>query len=429
LGDPIGEKVALTVTSFPASEVYLETAAGPHFLGRSGAAFKFDPPVMLNERGEPAQFASGTLILKAPRHDDLRVDVGAQQWTAGRLPGKGAYRLPADSIWVTGRDYALFYPRLVATVVLVLAVGLGLAFRRKGVPATEDDLDVSGDPLVGRTLGDYTVEKRLGMGGGGAVYRVRDASGSYAAKVLYFEKSSERVLERFRREYELLSKVGHSVFPRVFDYRETESMAYLVMELVEGETLRESVHPGGRSWSEIAPWIEALVQGLGSAHEQGIVHRDLKPENIMLAGGQIKILDFGLARVAEGEAITRTGEAFGTPRYVAPEQVTATGTEADPRTDLYSLGIICYELLTGAVPFDGGDAQKIIAKHLQEDPQPLTSEHPLPPGVEEWVMRLLEKNISNRFPDCQRALEELQKIGSDDHLVTDETTAITRPGD
>jgi serine/threonine protein kinase len=278
------------------------------------------------------------------------------------------------------------------------------------VKELHSQLDTSGDPLIGKLLGRYRVEARLGQGGMGSVYRVRDDVGEYAAKVIYFESlDSSQMVDRFRREFKLLSQLKHPTFPRCFDYHEKDGMAFQVMELVQGQTLRQMISPQGVAWSTVRGWLLAILEGLECAHSQGIVHRDLKPENIMVGGEQVKILDFGIARQAKVTAITMTGQAFGTPQYIAPEQVYGSSNEVDARTDLYSLGIIAYELLAGQPPFQADDVQELISLHLSS-PAPKLELPGLPPGVANLIEVLLAKNPANRYPSARRVKEVLEEL-------------------
>ncbi|GMU55529.1 MAG: hypothetical protein AMXMBFR33_46750 [Candidatus Xenobia bacterium] len=421
----LSEEVTLTVHSFPPGQVYLDTPTGLSYLGPSGQPLSVSPPVLRGPDGRPVQYAGGVLVLKAPDHADLRVTVAAQDWASGRLPATGWLRPPASSALVTARDYLTGYPLLSLVLAGGLVGGALLAVRSRR-PATEAEqrLDTTGDPLVGKSLGRYRVEARLGQGGMGAVYRVVDDAGEYAAKVLYFDSPDCPSLDRFRREYKLLSQLQHPAFPRCFDYFEQEQLACCVMELASGQTMRKLVVPQGLPWSTVWPWTRTILEGLEYAHERGIVHRDLKPENLMVHEGQVKILDLGLARLADMTAITLTGQALGTPRYIAPEQVHAGGSEVDPRTDLYSLGVILYELLQGAPPFQAESREELVRMHLEQPAPPLEAPG-VPAGVAHVVAVLLDKNPANRYASARRVLEVLQ--GLEGPGEQQDTAVVSRP--
>ncbi len=428
LGQPPAEEIQLSVHTFPHCEVYLDTPTGLTFLGHSREPFRMRAPVLRDPHGNPVQYASGVVVLKAPAHGELRIPVGAQDWAAGRLPSSGRLRLPPDSLGVAAEDVIRGYPLPVLVAFLVLTGGFWwlwvwrrLARQRAAeVQELSSRLNTSGDPLIGKNLGRFRVAKRLGQGGMGAVYRVEDESGAMAAKVIYTESMDRSFLDRFRREFRLLSQLRHPAFPRCFDYHEQEGLAYCLMELVTGRTLREYITPDGLPWDTVRPWIRQILEGLHYAHEQGVVHRDLKPENLMLEGNRVRILDFGLARKADVTAITMTGDAFGTPRYIAPEQLSAGSKDVDRRTDIYSLGVIIYELLAGAPPFSSEDTQALIRMHLREPPPPLQVAG-LPEKVALVVGVMLAKNPANRYPTAQRVLEELESGDSQD------TVGLRRP--
>lgn len=271
------------------------------------------------------------------------------------------------------------------------------------------------DPLLGKNLGLYRVLSRVGQGGMGAVYRVQHTDGGYyAAKVVYFQNPEALELLRFRREFQVLSQLDHPALLRAFDYGEEKQMAYCICELLEGKTLDHFVRPEGLSWSAIWPWVRDILQGLRCAHEAGVVHRDLKPANLMVSEQGIKILDFGLARQEQMMAVTLTGQAFGTPTYMAPEQVSASGTEIDVRTDLYSLGVILFELLSGSPPFESEDVQDIITQHITRPAPPLSSRvQGLPNGLAGVVQKLLSKKPIHRPDSAERVLELLTAIGTE----------------
>jgi predicted Ser/Thr protein kinase len=416
---PLERDVTLTVCTFPAGEVFLETPSGLSKIANSDVATRITPPVICDASGVPVQYAAGVLVLRAPDHADLRVQVSGGLWASGRLPSAGSYRLPPNSALVGLSDWARTYPLPSAGVLLAL-LGGGLAiyrWRRTARSAAAEmkelssRLDTQGDPLIGKLLGRYRVQSRLGQGGMGSVYKVSDDVGTYAAKVIYFDSLDSQTVDRFRREFKLLSQLQHPTFPRCFDYHEKDGMAFQVMELVGGQTLRQAMSGGASTWDQVRPWILAILDGLECAHRQGIVHRDLKPENIMVSGSQVKILDFGIARQAQLTAITMTGQGFGTPKYLAPEQVYGSGTDVDARTDLYSLGIIIYELLAGHPPFQAEDVQELVSMHLRTPVPPLAPELGLPEGLSAVVEVLLAKKPANRYASAQRVKEILGRLG------------------
>jgi serine/threonine protein kinase len=420
--DQNGPAVQLQIESFPASKIYLEQPTGTSFIGNSGESLVINPPVYSDGKGGFADFCPSILVLRCDGHRELRVNIPGQDWRAGRLPrGGGKYRLESESLAVTITDYARTYPLATSLVALLAAMGaLGLHWGRRELnrrgqenQALASQLDTQGDPLVGRKLGSYQVLSRLGQGGMGSVYLVSDEAGStYAAKVLYVENAPPEHIDRFRREYKVMAGLQHPNLVRAFDYGEERGQAYLIMELVAGKTLCTEIVKGGRPWPEIWPWIRQIAAALQYAHAQGIAHRDLKPSNIMLTNdGQVKILDFGLSRQTDLTAVTLTGNALGTPMYMAPEQATASSGTVEVRSDQYSLGIILFEMLTGAPPFVSDQMQELISKQvLQTPPKVSTFTQNIPPEIDDIVAKMLAKLPSRRFESMQVLLDKFEAI-------------------
>ena len=284
-----------------------------------------------------------------------------------------------------------------------------------------------GDPLIGQWIADrYEVVARLGIGGMGTVYRARQRGlvREVALKILKREVSNNpEAVARFQREAKAMSLLQHPNTVRVFDFGQTsDGLLYLAMELLEGETLGDRLEREGVLEPEQA--IDVAVQVLASLHEahsKGLVHRDLKPDNVFLSrvegheGPVVKVLDFGIAKAWQGEARldgleTQAGTVFGTPRYMSPEQ--AQGLALDPRSDLYSVGVLLYHMLTGTPPFDDENAVVVMAKHIRERPLPVrraAPDQPIPASLERVVMRALEKDPALRFQDAQQFSEALRR--------------------
>jgi hypothetical protein len=250
--------------------------------------------------------------------------------------------------------------------------------------------------LVG---GRYETLERIGGGGMADVFRAHDRTlDRYVAlKVMRpaFAKEAEFV-ERFHREAEAMSAIEHPNIVRVLDYGASADGPYIVMELVRGGTLLDLMRARGRVDQYAAALIAAgIADGLEAAHVRGVLHRDLKPDNVLLdADGSPKIADFGIARLAAATAITRTGELLGTPQYLAPEQI--SGDVVDERADVYALGVILYEMLTGARPTGGTTPSEIISRRLRLDPRPPSRLVPLAPALNALVMRALARDPSRR---------------------------------
>ena len=196
----------------------------------------------------------------------------------------------------------------------------------------------------------------------------------------------------------------------VFDWGIEDSIYYLVMEYVEGRDLKDIILQGGPLLPERAVEIAmSICLALEAAHAQGIVHRDIKPQNVIVTyDNKIKVMDFGIARTTGGSAMTQTGTIMGTAQYISPEQ--AQGRSADPRSDLYSLGVVLYEMLTGKVPFDGDNPVSIAYKHVREDPLPPSMVNPdVSPGLEAVVMKALAKNPENRYQSAVEMRSDLER--------------------
>jgi serine/threonine protein kinase len=267
-----------------------------------------------------------------------------------------------------------------------------------------------GSTIAGR----YEVLEQLGRGGMGEVYRVRDTKldEEIALKLLKPEISSDKIMiERFRNELKLARKITHKNVCRMHDFHEEEGTPFITMEYVAGDDLKSQIRKRGKFPIEEAVIIAKQVTvGLMEAHELGVVHRDLKPQNIMIdKKGNAKIMDFGIARSVEAPGVTTTGMIVGTPDYISPEQ--AEGEEADQRSDIYSLGIILYEMVTGSVPFKGETALSVAIKHKTQIP---SDPRKLNPEVSEDLSRLIlicmEKKRERRYQSAEELLSDLVKI-------------------
>src|SRR5437867_6943946 len=242
------------------------------------------------------------------------------------------------------------------------------------------------DLLVGHTIGHYKLSERIGAGGMGDVYLATDiiAGRKAALKLLpaHFTGDAER-LKRFQQEARAVVGLNHPNILTVYEIGEDHSVHYIASELIEGETLRERLTRGPMQLNEAVDIAIQVASALAAAHHAGIVHRDIKPENIMLRpDGYVKVLDFGIAKLAEQEVPvtiprdealllveTNLGSILGTVRYMSPEQ--ACGAQVDKTTDIWSLGVVLYEMATGYVPFTGDTPQEVMSSILEKEPPPL----------------------------------------------------------
>lgn len=301
------------------------------------------------------------------------------------------------------------------------------------------------DPLIGKVVaGRYEVHERVGVGGMGTVYRATQhgLDRAVALKVLKKDVSEDaETVTRFHREAKAMSMLMHSNTVRVFDFGQDDGHLFLAMEMLEGELLTE--------WAErevTPPIIDAIevvqeiLRSLNEAHSKGFIHRDLKPDNIYLARVEgharpvVKVLDFGIAKAFRGDRKidqleTQAGTVFGTPRYMSPEQ--AQGRSLDHRSDLYSVGVLLYQLLAGRAPFIDDDAVVVMAKHIRDTPTPprkLAPDHPIPRSLEKVAMRALAKEPDDRFDNADAFEEALVACVPDIYAAAERTGASATVG-
>jgi tRNA A-37 threonylcarbamoyl transferase component Bud32 len=268
--------------------------------------------------------------------------------------------------------------------------------------------------VVGETVaGRYGLEEVVGHGGMSTVYKAHDSllERNVALKVLHQQyNEDEDFVERFKREARSVAQLQHPNIVTVIDRGEEDGRQYIVFEYIDGENLKELVVRKGRLDVRAALEIALeIARGLGFAHEHGLVHRDVKPQNVLLNGdGGAKVTDFGIARSLDVDrSVTQTGTVLGTSNYIAPEQ--ASGQPVDAQTDVYSLGIVLYEMLTGDVPFPGENFVAVAMKHIQEpSPSVLDSRGDVPLRVAEMVDRALEKDPEHRFPTMEDFAAEIE---------------------
>ena len=279
--------------------------------------------------------------------------------------------------------------------------------------------------MIGRTLAHYRITARIGAGGMGEVYRATDTKlgRDVALKILPAEMASNPGrLERFRREAKALAALDHPGIVGVYSVEEADGVHFLTMQLVEGQPLDRLIAAGALPVEQILEISTALAEALAAAHEKGIVHRDLKPGNVMVAkDGRVKILDFGLAKITAREKAmpsdsdlstamkTRDGTVMGTVAYMSPEQL--QGQTVDHRTDIFSLGVVLYELTTGQRPFQGSSSVELASAILRDTPQPLSEvRRDLPADLERITRLCLEKNPRRRFQSALDVYNELDEM-------------------
>jgi len=287
--------------------------------------------------------------------------------------------------------------------------------------ATLREGESKGDPFIGQMIkGRYQVIKKLGEGGMGTVYLAEQVSigRKVALKVLHGRYAQdEEFVRRFRHEARLAAALNHRNVITVYDFDQGEDGSlFIAMEYVDGRNLSEVIREEGPL--DVGRAVRLGIQiaeGLGAAHRTGVIHRDIKPENIMIVGSgqEVKLMDFGIARLRDTGAmtrLTRSGVIMGTPAYMSPEQI--EGREVTERTDLYAFGIVLYEMLSGGVPFRASTPGALLMKHLREMPVPVRKlRTEVPSSVEQVVMQALEKKPQRRQKDMEEVAQGLRKAG------------------
>ncbi|HXV65342.1 MAG TPA: protein kinase [Vicinamibacteria bacterium] len=277
--------------------------------------------------------------------------------------------------------------------------------------------------MIGRTIAHYRITAAIGSGGMGEVYRATDTKlgRDVAIKVLPPEMAaSPERLERFQREAKALAALDHPGIVTVHSVEQADGVHFLTMQLVEGQPLARLIPEGGMPVERIVVIATALAEALAAAHDKGIVHRDLQPGNVMVTtDGRVKVLDFGLAKVEGSSEVadselstlmrTREGVVMGTVPYMSPEQV--SGMKVDHRTDIFSLGILVYEMATGRRPFQGRSPAELASAILRDAPLE-QSRSDLPEGLQRVIARCLQKKLDDRFPTAREAAEALRNLPS-----------------
>ncbi len=272
------------------------------------------------------------------------------------------------------------------------------------------------DPRIGTTIaGRYLIEEVIGEGGMATVYRARHrlVERPCAVKIMNHSFTGNDVIrERFRREAKAAQKLAHPNIIDIFDQGDTDDGSmYIVMELLEGETLADVMERGRVPLDQALPILIQIARALARAHDLEVLHRDLKPENIFLAqqpdgSTRVVLLDFGIARSAADSRLTGSGEVFGTPQYMAPERITTI--DAGPEADLYSVGVIMFEMLAGELPFRARDVATVFLKHMKEKPPSLRSvDASIPEEVDKLVQELMAKDPADRPVDAHRLNNDL----------------------
>ena len=272
------------------------------------------------------------------------------------------------------------------------------------------------DQYIGKMLDNrYEILECIGTGGMAVVYKARchRLNRLVAVKILKPELASDAEFRRrFHDESQAVAMLSHSNIVGVYDVSRSDDLDYIVMELIDGMTLKQYMHKRGAplNWREALHFITQIVRALGHAHSRGIIHRDIKPQNILvLRDGSVKVTDFGIARVASAAQTTLTQEALGSVHYISPEQ--ARGSHIDGRSDLYSAGVVLYEMLTGRLPFEGETPVSVAIQHINSIPIPPRDLNPnIPPAFAAITMKAMAPKPENRYINADDMLAELEEF-------------------
>ena len=268
---------------------------------------------------------------------------------------------------------------------------------------------------VGKTLnGRYEIKEIIGVGGMAVVYKAYDNIDDriVAVKILKEEfLANEEFRRRFKNESKAIAVLSHPNIVKVYDVSYGDRIQFIVMECVDGITLKEYIQQQGViNYKEAVFFVTQILRALQHAHDKGIVHRDIKPQNIMLLeNGAIKVTDFGIARFSSSETRTMTDSTIGSVHYISPEQ--ARGDITDDKADIYSVGVMLYEMLTGKLPFESDNTVSVAIMQLQQDPvKPREINPSIPVGLEQIVLKAMQKNINDRYQSAAEMLLDLEEF-------------------
>ena len=278
------------------------------------------------------------------------------------------------------------------------------------------------DKNIGRKLdGRYEITELIGVGGMADVYKATDIMEDrvVAVKILKNEFSdNEDFVRRFRNESKAIAVLSHPNIVKIYDVGFTDKIQFIVMEYIDGITLKEFMEQQGvLKWKDTIHFIIQILRALQHAHDRGIVHRDIKPQNIMLfSDGTIKVMDFGIARFAREEGKTISDKAIGSVHYISPEQ--ARGDITDEKSDIYSVGVMMYEMLTGVKPFDADNPVTVALMHMQNEPKPPREVNDsIPEGLEEIVLRAMQKEASKRYQSASEMIKDIEEFKKNPSIV------------
>ncbi|RME00358.1 MAG: serine/threonine protein kinase, partial [Calditrichaeota bacterium] len=267
--------------------------------------------------------------------------------------------------------------------------------------------------MIGKTISHYRILEKLGEGGMGVVYKAEDTKLKRTVALKFLSPMAVGSAEektRFLHEAQAAAALDDSNICSVHEIEEAEGQTFIVMAYVEGQSLKEKITAGPLKIDEAIHIAIQIAEGLQAAHEKGIVHRDVKPANVLLnEKGQVRITDFGLAKLAGRTRVTKTGTTMGTVAYMSPEQ--ARGERVDHRTDIWSLGVVLYEMVTGQLPFQGDYEQAVVYSVINEEPEPPTAlRSGVPMELERIILKTLAKNPDERYQHVGDLLTDLRMV-------------------
>lgn len=352
--------------------------------------------------------SKGSLQLEFSKAGHQRVvkTVTMRELQKPTYPQSGEVALPPETFLVGLKDVLLY--RTWRVLFTLLFIGGTLFWLKRGPRSPALELE---------HIGDYRLEKKLGQGGMAEVFLSHREELPVALKLMHQLGPQAQEKERLRREIQLNHELAHPNLAQLYDWGEHQGRLYMVSEYLEGQTLREKLTESPRlSPAEVKSVLKQLGSVLGYLHGRNVIHRDLKPSNIFLThDGRLKLLDLGIARVAELTPLTQTGSAPGTPHYMAPEQIRGRSL---PQSDQYALGVLTFELIEGERPFSGQDRQQLLEQHLNQPMPELKVGNEV---LQDTLRKLLDKKPENRFETVEVAVAALIRVLEDD--AGDETRA------
>jgi protein kinase-like protein len=377
------------------------------------------PNTPLGWAGPAYRVRSVDVVARKPGYRDQEVVLGPEFWSSKVYPPEAIVLTPEGGLLAFyQRNPARSWVLLSVSGVAVVVFGvLGLRTRRRLLFARKlEGLRAdSSDPWSGSELGSYRLGQPLGEGGMSAVYIgvpivTLDPEQAVAVKIIHRRLAADPdFLARFHREVQVSGALTHPNIVELVDWGNQDGVLFMILELVKGESLARRLKTE-TSLPEILDTLISVARALVYAHQQGVIHRDIKPENVMIAeGGEVKVMDFGIAKKHDATTITATGAVFGTPAYLPPEQ--AKSKEVTAAADQYSFGVMAYEMLAGELPFKADEPLQMILKHLRERPPSLTDTRPeLPESLAQLVDRMLSREPADRHQSMEEVLIILEAV-------------------